>query len=96
MSLSETVAYIRTYRAGRAAPDGRDGAWGEQATAEAKQWREVGISADDAATLANKGWTAAAVAERLANAPERYSDERDQEAELDQLLYGPGPDEQDA
>lgn len=94
--LRETVAYIRTYQAARAAPAGRDGAWREQAVAEARQWRDLpgSIGAADAATMANRGWTPAAVRPRLEAAYEE-GDESDVDTVINGLLYGPGPDEDD-
>lgn len=92
--LRETVTYVRTYQDGRDAPDGRDRAWRERTAAEAQAWRAIRVSADDAAILANKGWTPAAVRPRLEAAYEE-GDESDVDTVINGLLYGPGPDEQD-
>lgn len=60
------------------------------ASREAREWMEqTDIGPADAAALARKGYTPATALARIEAAPVRWEDERDAEAAIDAMLYGP-------
>lgn len=55
----------------------------------AEWWDKVDVGGETAAELAGKGYTPDLVVARIAAAPVRWEDQRDEEAAVDAMLYGP-------
>ncbi|MDG4795082.1 hypothetical protein [Micromonospora sp. WMMD1082] len=76
--LNEVIAYRERYlRAG------------DTDASRVRAWLDIKVGPEDAVLLEGKGYTPETVAARIADAPVRYGDERDAEAAIDKMVYGP-------